>query len=89
MLEKIKKVIHDFFTEPDGISYCPVRISSALCAIIYHTMAGIGCVVSTIHLDIATLGLYLQHMATLIGVASASVGAKAILKGDAPVDGKS
>jgi hypothetical protein len=79
MLDTIRKL----FTEPDNQTPCPVRVLTGIAALTYHAGAAAGICVGALHLDIATLGAYLQHMAMLIGVGGASVGAKSVLKGDA------
>lgn len=70
-------------TEKDNRTMCPVRSATALTAITYHAAAVAGVVLGQVHLDIATLGQYLQHMATLIGVGGTTVGVKSALKADA------
>ena len=71
------------FSESDNSTPCPVRIGSGVTAFIYHIAAVIGVWLGVIHLDMASMGMYLQHMVTLIGTTGASVGVKSVLKGDA------
>lgn len=76
-------IIRKLFSEPDNETPCPVRIATGLTNIVYHVAAMFGIYLGILHLDISTLGMYLQHMATLIGVGSISIGTKSIMKGDA------
>jgi hypothetical protein len=82
MLAVIRKMFRDMFTEPDGESFCPVRLAAGLANVTYHAAAAAGIYMGQLHLDIATLGQYLQHMSMLIGVGGVSVGAKSVMKGD-------
>jgi hypothetical protein len=79
MMEFMKKL----FSEADNQTPCPVRVAAGISNVIYHLAAVAGICMGSIHLDISTLGQYLQHMATLIGVGGVSVGAKSIMKADA------
>lgn len=83
MIDLIKKAFKDVFTERDGETLCPVRVGSGLAGMVYHAAAVLGFSIGDIHLDINTLGTYLQHMVLLIGVGGATVGAKSLMKGDA------
>ena len=78
-MEQLKNI----FSESDNSTLCPVRVGAGITAFLYHVAAVIGAVIGVIHLDMATLGMYLQHMVTLIGTTGASVGVKSVLKGDA------
>lgn len=75
--------LNNIFSESDNSTFCPVRVGAGITAALYHVGAVIGVFVGAIHLDIASMGLYLQHMVTLIGATGASVGVKSVLKGDA------
>ena len=79
MTDLLKKL----FTESDNQTPCPVRVAAGATNVIYHMAAIAGVYIGAIHLDIVTLGQYLQHMATLIGVSGATVGAKSMMRGDA------
>ena len=79
----MKDFIKKLFSEADNQTPCPVRIAAGLANVGYHIGALVGIYAGAIHLDITTLGLYLQHMATLIGVGGLSIGTKSIMKGDA------
>jgi acetyl-CoA acetyltransferase len=83
MIEELKKVIRDFFTERDNATYCPVRVGGGLIAAGYHLGAFAGMVLGQIHLDMNTLGTYTQHMLSLLAVGGVTAGAKSTLKGDA------
>lgn len=76
-------IIKQMLTERDGTTTCPVRVSTGLVAMLYHLAAVIGCWTNQIHLDIGSLGQYLQQMTILIAASGAAVGVKSALKGDA------
>lgn len=78
------KILRHVLTEPDGVTFCPVRMCLAAAGTFYH--AGAGWMVLGQHapIDMTVLGSYVQHMSTLAGVCAAGVGAKSILKADAP-----
>lgn len=75
--------IKQLFSEPNNTTPCPVRVLAGVTALTYHASAAAGIWHGSLHLDIATLGAYMQHMTMLIGVGGAAVGAKSVLKGDA------
>jgi hypothetical protein len=77
-------LLRNLLTEPDGVTFCPVRMCLAAAGTFYH--AGAAWMVFGQHtpIDMALLGLYVQHMSTLAATCAASVGAKSILKADAP-----
>lgn len=73
MLNILKKVLHDCFTEKDNNTYCPIRIFSAIALIYYLVLA-------TIELEFHARVFSLTDMATgisvLMGVISAGVSLK-------------
>jgi len=71
-------------TESDNKTPCILRILSTVTGILYHAAVFSGLYLGAIHLDMASIGLYLQHMVTLTGTAGGAIGVKSILKGDAP-----
>jgi hypothetical protein len=79
MFEALKKML----TEGDNTTPCPVRVATAITAFLYHAGATVGLVMHDMHLDMATLGQYIQHMALLIGAGGGTVGLKSALKADA------
>jgi hypothetical protein len=84
-LDTAKKVILHVATEPDGESFCPVRIGTMFAGLTYHVGAAFMIFHQNMQLDMSILGQYIQHMSTLIGVSAAGIGAKSVLKGDAPI----
>lgn len=78
------KIIHHLLTEPDGTTFCPVRMCLAAAGTFYH--AGAAWMVFGQHtpLDMNILGAYIQHLSTLAATCAAGVGAKSILKADTP-----
>jgi hypothetical protein len=70
--------------ESDNVTLCPFRLFMGMVATVYH--AGAGYMVfgqhQTITMDV--LGGYAQHMLTIGGTMAGGIGAKALLKGDAP-----
>ena len=75
-------------TEGDNSTFCPVRVATAIVGVIYHAAAVAGIYFDAIHLDIVTLGQYLQHMVTMIVGGGATVGVKSVLKADASPEEK-
>ena len=71
------------FTEPDNTTVCPVRVIGLASGALYHAAAAGGIATGAIHLDIASLGQYLQHMSVLAGTMGVATGAKSIMNGDA------
>lgn len=79
MIERIKQML----TERDNATTCPVRVIIALGVVIYHLGAGFGVALGSIHIGMAELGQYVQHMMTVVGVSGGALGVKSVLKGDA------
>ena len=75
-------MLNDLLTEPDGKTFCPVRVAGLGAAALYHVGAIAGIVQGHITLDIATLANYLNQMSWLIGAVGGSVGAKSLMNGD-------
>ena len=75
--------LQKLFSEADNETPCPVRIAAGITNFGYHLGAAVGIYMGAIHLDIVTIGLYIQHMVTLIGVGGLSIGTKSLMKGDA------
>lgn len=71
-------------TEADNTTLCPVRVAAFIVGALYHAAAAWGIFHNDLQFDIATLGQYMQHMMTLVGIGGLSVGAKSLMKGDAP-----
>jgi len=70
-------------TEPDGSTFCPVRVFGLFAGAIYHAGGVTGIVQGHIVLDMATMGEYLQHMCYLVGTIGAGTGVKSLMNGDA------
>ena len=70
-------------TERDNATACPVRVSVVATGLLYHVGAIVGIALHSMTLDMATLGLYVQHMGMLAGIAGGAIGVKSALKGDA------
>ena len=79
-------ILANVLTEGDNKTHCPVRLGTSISAALYHVAAVVGAYMGSIHIDIATLGQYLQHMSLLFGVTGLAVGAKAIMGADAKPD---
>lgn len=75
--------LYKLLSESDNATPCPVRWGGAITAFIYHAGAVFMLAFQGFHLDMAALGQYVQHMATLIGVVAGGAGVKSILKADA------
>lgn len=82
--EKIKQVFQHLLTEKDNITFCPVRMLFMFSGASYHAGFFSGILMHQIVLSMATLGDYTQHLSILLGAGAASVGAKSLLKADAP-----
>ena len=74
----------NLITEGDNSTVCPVRVGSTIVGFLYHVAIVAGVYLEHLHLDMASLGQYIQHMMVLIGTMAAGIGAKSVLKGDAP-----
>ena len=72
----------DATTERDGETKCPVRLGAIGTTAIYHAAAVWMVFGQETKIDIAMLGLYIQHMSMLIGVGALGIGAKSVMKGD-------
>jgi uncharacterized integral membrane protein len=86
ILAKLQKFFKDASTEPDGSTFCPVRILAALAIVIYHIAASIGVATNSIHIDMAALHDYVRQMIEFVGTTAASVGAKSLMRADAPLN---
>jgi hypothetical protein len=84
MLKALRTAWRNATTERDNSTTCPVRIGAVATAGVYHVAAVWMVIGQSTHLDIATLGAYVQHMCTLIGVTGGAIGAKSLMKADAP-----
>jgi hypothetical protein len=73
----------DLLTESDNQTICPVRAATAVAGALYHAAAAYGVYAGSVHIDIASLGQYMNHMMTLVGVGGGAIGAKSVMKGDA------
>jgi hypothetical protein len=71
-------------TEKDGVTFCPVRITALAAVAGYHSLVAYLVSVQHTPLTMADCGLYAQHMATLGSALGVAIGAKSVLKGDAP-----
>lgn len=71
-------------TEPDNATACPVRVGWLVTLVTYHIAAAWMVIGQHLAIDIAALGQYIQHMSTLNAAGALSVGAKALMKADAP-----
>lgn len=75
--------IRQVFTEPDGITLCPVRVIGGIAIAGYHGLVVFMVAHQHVTLGMTDCGLYLQHM-TIAGTAlGVGVGAKSVMKGDA------
>lgn len=81
------KLFTDLFTEPDNVTFCPTRIAIGAANLAYHGAAAAGFFVGQLHLDIATLGQYVQHMTMLIGFGTTAIAVKSKAGGDANAAG--
>lgn len=80
----ISRLINRMLTERDNQTHCPFRVGGAGIVLVYHVAVVWMVVGQHVAIDMAQMGLYIQHMCTLIGVGALSVGAKAVMKADAP-----
>ena len=85
---KIFDVLQHALTEKDNATFCPVRIGGVTTGVLYHIAAGVGVLMHSVTLDMASLGMYIQHMMTLVGVSGATIGVKSVMKADADGDAK-
>ena len=79
----LAEVVKSMHTEKDGSSYCPVRISGSIVSVIYHLAAASGVYLGSVHLDMASLWQYIQHMLALILAMAGGVSVKSVSKADA------
>ena len=70
-------------TEGNNTTTCPVRLGLVGTVVIYHAAAAWMVFGQGTSMDMAILGQYVQHMATVIGTAGAAIGVKSLMKGDA------
>lgn len=75
-------------SEGDNETLCPIRVGGGIMIAVYHAAAVGGLITHALALDWAALGQYVNHMTQMIGAAAASVGAKSLMKADAPPEAK-
>lgn len=73
-------------TEPDGTTLCPLRVTALAAVAGYHGLVGYLVGIQHTAITMADCGLYAQHMATLGTTLGVAIGAKSVLKGDAPTN---
>jgi hypothetical protein len=73
-------------TEPDGVTLCPVRITALVAVAGYHSLVGYLVAIQRTPLTMADCGLYAQHLSILGSTLGVAVGAKSVMKGDAPTN---
>ncbi len=83
LTDKMQIILKHTMTERDNATYCPVRLSTLGVGLTYHAVSAWMLINGSVHLDMGTLGQYVHHMVTLIGVGGATVGAKSMFGGDA------
>jgi hypothetical protein len=84
MKEWLRKIFAHMMSEGDNVTLCPVRILGAVMVGIYHLGASVGVATGKINLDMGALGEYVRQMIEFIGTIAASVGAKSLMRADAP-----
>lgn len=77
-------LLRHILTEPDGVTWCPVRLCLFSAGIVYHCAFAWMIFGQHTAVDMPLLGAYIQHLSTLAATCAAGVGAKSILKADAP-----
>lgn len=70
--------------ESDNVTLCPFRLFMGMVTTVYH--AGAGYMVFGQHqpLGMDVLGAYANHMILIGGTLAGGIGAKSLMKGDAP-----
>lgn len=84
MKEWIRKVFGQMLTEANNSTLCPLRILGAVAVSIYHIAAAVGVWVGSISIDMAVLGDYVRQMIEFVVAIGGSVGAKSLMRADAP-----
>lgn len=84
MKEWLRKVFAQMLTEGNGSMLCPVRILGVVAVGIYHIAAVVGVAHNSIQISMDALGDYVTQMIQFVGTIAASVGAKSLMRADAP-----
>lgn len=76
--------LRKMLTEGDNSTYCPVRVGMVGTGAVYHAAAAFMVIAQHQTLGMDMLGQYINHMSILGASTAGSVGAKALMKADAP-----
>lgn len=73
-------------TEPDGVTVCPLRVTALVAVAGYHSLIGYMVGFQHVALTMSDCGLYITHLTTAGLGFGGAIGAKSVLKGDAPTN---
>lgn len=73
-------------TEPDGVTFCPLRVTALVAVAGYHAIVAYMAGFQHVTLTMADCGSYLDHL-TAAGLGfGGAIGAKSLMKADAPTN---
>lgn len=82
----LKERLLQTLTEPDGVTLCPLRVTALVAVAGYHALIGYMVGFQHVALTMPDCGLYITHL-TAAGLGfGGAIGAKSVLKGDAPTN---
>lgn len=73
-------------TEPDGVTFCPLRVTALVAVAGYHALVAYMLAFQHVALTMSDCGLYLTHLTTAGLGFGGAMGAKSIMKADAPTN---
>jgi biotin transporter BioY len=76
--------IKRMLTEKDNVTQCPVRMGVVGTGVMYHVGAAWMVMGQHAALDMTLLGQYIHHMSELALASATAIGAKSVMKADAP-----
>lgn len=80
----IKSLLKQTLTEADGVTLCPVRVTALTAVAGYHSLLAFMVGYQHVALSMADLTSYMRDMSVLGTSLGVGVGAKAVMKADAP-----
>lgn len=83
----ITDFIRKMLTEKDNVTQCPIRIGVVGTGVMYHLTAAWMVFGQHASIDMALLGQYIHHMSELSLASGVAIGAKSVMKADAPAEG--